>query len=169
MKRIYQKLLLMERFTIKTRHSPEEVKSRVRDLHEEYYGRLLSKGFTVYFKHRVTYGPVFVRNSFWPFAFGRIREEGGLTAVSITVTMHPLVCLLMYPIEFLLAACTVLGGLLCVFTAMMGHLNTEMLGVLIGLIPFVSVFALMLHFAFFRPARKLRRLLEDALVGPEDV
>lgn len=140
MRRLLRRSFLFKRFKIKTRLTKQEVMKRIRDLSDIeygiYYGRVTEHGFSVGERHTRSAAGIMTHNSFAPIARGTVVEDGDMTLISGIMRMHLLTIIFMAPIY-------------------LGFLSTVLL---------FPVLHIVMHFAFFKPAKRLQDTLEDALV-----
>lgn len=139
MNNFLQRLCLVRKFQFRTKLQRNEILARVNSLTEpfasDYYGYVWENGFRIYEKHRKHFFGGSTKNSFAPSVTAVIFEEDGVSLVSCTAHLHPLVMVLFVPI-YLCAALTVV---------------------------FFPAVHLLLHFAFFKPAKRLQENLLDLL------
>ena len=134
-----QRLCLVRKFQFRTKLQRNEILARVDSLTKpftsDYYGYTRENGFRIYEKHHKHFFGGSMKNSFAPAATAVIFEADGVSLVSCTAHLHPLVMVLFVPI-YLCAALTVV---------------------------FLPAVHLLLHFAFFKPAKRLQETLLDSL------
>lgn len=141
MNKILQRLFLFERCEIKTRLSKKEILKKVDYFadpeYTDYYGSISEDGFVIAEKSRKHLTVGYSQNSFAPVAKAKITESDGMTTVSMVIRMNLLVLILFAPIYIIF----LLTVVLC---------------------PFVFI---LLHFAFFKPAKRLKEKIEDILIA----
>lgn len=144
MHKLLQHLLLFEKFEIQTKLPKREILRRMESLmdpdYSDYGGSVSEGGFWIYEKNQKTYAGGRSHNSFAPVATAAITEggEGGLTVISGVLRMNLLVQIVFVPIYLI--------SLLFIF-------------------PFL-IELLILHFAFWKPAKGLKEHLEYVLQEP---
>ncbi len=157
MNKILQKILLIEKFEIKTKLSKERVQ-RILELETrqnyDYRTCFSEKGFCVAEKTRKYSGFVRTNNSFAPVATAKFSEQDGMTVISVLIRMRLFVCLLWYP----LCLFSVFAAIAAVIGLIVGDVE-----LLVGIPIFLFFFGLPL-FAFGRPAKRLKAFLENLLV-----
>ena len=140
MSKLLQRLFLFEKCEIQTEFPKQEVLSRVASFIDseqtDYYGSLSADGFFIGEKNIKHSTFVRTRNSFAPIAKAKIIEENGITTVSVVLRMHLLVMILFVPF-YVVSLLTVV------------------------MFPFVLG---LLHFAFLKPAKKLKQKIENLLI-----
>jgi hypothetical protein len=143
MKKILRKLLLFDKFEIKTRLSKREILRKIDSFadpkYTDYYGYLMEDGFIISEKYVKSFGVGTTKNSFVPVAKAKISEGDGITVVSVAIRMH-LVPLILFTPMYL--AC------------------------LLSVVMFPVIF-LLLHFTFFRSAKRLKEALENLLLSDD--
>jgi hypothetical protein len=136
MHKIFQNLFLFEKFEIQTKLSKQEVLKKIDFFltHEytDYYGRISDNDFFIAGKNRKHYTGGFSRNSFAPIAKATVTQKEDITVISGVLRMNLLVLIIFIPIYLL--------SLLLIFP-----------------FPFMLV---ILHFCFFKPAKRLKEALE---------
>ncbi|MBR7117146.1 MAG: hypothetical protein IKC87_05500 [Clostridia bacterium] len=141
MNKILQRLLLFEKFEIKTKLSKQQILDRVKSFadpgYTDYYGSISESGFFIGEKPLKHSTFVHTKNSFAPVVKAKIVEKDGISTVSIVVRMHLLVLILFIPMY-----------VASLFTIVM--------------FPLVLLF---LHFTFVKPAERLKREVENLLNG----
>ena len=137
--KLLRRLLLFDIFEFRTKLPAREVLARIASFgdpaHSDYNARITEQGFTLYEKPFRHSGGTTVQNSFAPVVRGFVSEEDGLTTVSGLIRMNLLV-LIPFAIIYLCG--------------------------LISLVLF-PILHILLHFAFYRPAKKLKQKLEKLL------
>lgn len=141
MNKILQRLLLFEKFEIKTKLSKQQILDRVKSfadpVYTDYYGSISESGFFIGAKPAKHSAFVHTKNSFAPVVKAKIVEKDGISTVSMVVRMHLLVLILFIPIY-----------VSSLFTIVM--------------FPLMLLF---LHFTFVKPAERLKREVENLLNG----
>lgn len=139
MHKLLRRLLLFDRFEIRTKQPREEVLAKIESLlnngYGEYYGRVSERGFLVGDKPIKSFGIGRMNNSFAPIARASVVEVDGETVITGILRMNLPVLIIFIPIY-------------------LGFLYTLLL---------FPVAHIMLHFFFFRPAKRLREVLEGLL------
>ena len=134
-----QHLLLFEAFNIRTKLSGKDVLRKTASFadpeYTDYDGDVTENGFFIAEKTLKWGSGWCSQNSFAPVAIGKIEERDGMTSISVVLRMRLLVLIIFVPIY--------LSALLCV-------------------VPFPFLY-LLLRFAFFKPAKRLREALESLL------
>ena len=134
-----QRLLLFENFETQTKLSKQEILKRVKSFadaeYTDYCGSISEEGFFIAEKNRKTFAGGHTQNSFAPIAKAKINEKDGLCTVSIVLRMNILVLILFAPIYFIS---------------------------LLLIVPF-PIILIVLHFAFVKPAKRLKESLENLL------
>lgn len=132
-------MFLFRSFEIKTTLSSHEVLDKVNALIEcetdKYYGRTTRDGFFMGENSRKYYMGGSSQNSFAPVAKATVSTENGVTTVAGTIRMHLIVLILFAPVY--------LVSLILILPCVLIHL--------------------LLHFCFFKPAKRLEETLEYLL------
>ena len=140
MNKIIQHLLLFEKFEIQTKMSKKEILEKVNSFadHEytDYYGSVSENGFFIAEKNIKHFIGGHTQNSFAPVARASIEEKDGLSSVSVVLRMNILVLILFAPIYFIS---------------------------LLLIVPF-PIMLVVLHFAFLKPSKRLKQVLEYILL-----
>ena len=140
MNKFIQKLLLIEKFEIKTKLPKAEILKRVESFadleYTDYYGVVWENGFWIAEKSRKHFPGGHTKNPFVPIARGKITEEDGFSTVSVTIRMYAAVMALLVPICFFCLALVLPFLLLCV----------------------------LLHFAFVKPSKRLKEAIESLVL-----
>lgn len=135
-----QRLLLFEKFEIKTKLSKKEILKKIESFaapeYTDYYGSVSESGFFIAEKNRKHFAGGHTQNSFAPIARAKIDEKDGISSVSVVLRMNILVLILFVPI-YLIS--------------------------LLLIVPF-PIMLIVLYFAFIKPAKRLRETLEDLLL-----
>ena len=133
-------MLLFEKFEIQTSLSKKEILKKVKSFadpkYTDYYGSISENGFFIGEKNIKYYTGGHSTNSFAPIAKAEINEKEGISSVSVVIRMNILVLVLFVPIY-----------LVSLFL----------------IIPFPIVLAI-LYFAFIKPAKRLKTILEELLL-----
>lgn len=141
MNKTLQRLFLFEKCEIKTGLSKKEILKKIGSFadpeYTDYYGNISEDGFFVTGKNGKYFTGGHSHNSFAPVAKAKITENDGMTTVSMVIRMKLLVLILFAPI-YIISLLTVV------------------------LFPFMLV---LLHFAFVRPAKRLKEKIEDILTA----
>ena len=141
MNKFLQRLFLFEKCEIKTKRSKKEILKKMDSFtdpeYTDYYGNISEDGFFVAEKSRKHFTGGHSHNSFAPVAKAKITESDGMTTVSMVIRMNLLVLILFAPIYIIFLLTVVLY-------------------------PFVFI---LLHFAFFKPAKRLKEKIEDILIA----
>ena len=139
MNNFLQRLCLIRKFQFRTKLQRNEILARVNSFTDpyvsDYYGFIWENGFWVAEKHRKSFFGGNTKNSFAPAVKAVITEADGVSLVSCTAHLHPILLVFFVPFYFI-AALTVL---------------------------FFPAVHLLLHFAFFKPAKRLEETLLDLL------
>ena len=140
MNKFFQRLLLFEKCEIKTKLSKKEILKKIKSFadskyNSDYYGRIYENGFVIAERYIKQYAVGHSRNSFAPVAKAKIAESDNITTVSMVIRMNFLVQIGFAPIWFI-----------SMFT--------------IVLLPFMLI---LLHFAFIKPAKRLKEEIENLL------
>lgn len=142
MNKFFQRLLLFEKFEVKTKLKKQEVLQKVSSFadpaYTDYYGMVSENGFFLAEKN-VKYSGGHTQNPFAPIARAKIDENEGITSVSVVLRMNILTLIVFVPIYLL--------SLLLIVT--------------------FPIMLLILHFTFVKPARKLKETLENLLQEKE--
>ena len=137
MHKILQKLFLFEKFEIQTKLSKQEILKRIDSISDpeygDYYAGVLENGFIIAEQNIKYFGGGRSQNSFAPVAKATMIEKDGMTVISVTLRMNLLVHALFLPIYILL--------LLAIFT--------------------IPIIYIIMHFAFFKPAKRLKTAMEN--------
>ena len=140
MNKTLQRLLLFEKCEIKTRLSKKEILKKIDSFadskYTDYYGRISDDGFTIVEKNRKHFAGGHSHNSFAPVVKAKITEGDGMTTISMVTRMNLLVLVILVPI-YIISLITVV------------------------LFPFML---LLLHFAFFKPSKRLKEAIEKMLI-----
>ena len=132
-------LLLFDKLEIETKLSKAEILRKVKDFTDgssDYRGRICEDGFTVAERNIKTYsGIIHTQNSFAPVAQAKIIENNGICTVYATFRMNALVLPVFIP-------CYLLMLITFIF------------------VPFMFI---LLHFAFFKPMKRLKEHLTEML------
>ena len=140
MNKLIQHLFLFEKFEIQTKMSKKEIIKKVSSFadpeYTDYYGSVSEDGFFIAEKNRKHFVVGRTQNSFAPTAKARIEEKDGYSTVSGVLRMNILVLILFAPIY---------------------------LFSLLLIIPF-PIMLIILHFAFFKPVKRLKEKLYDLLL-----
>ena len=140
MNKIIQHLLLFEKVEIQTKMSKKEILKKINSFadpqYTDYYGSVSENGFFIAEKNRKHFIVGHTQNSFAPVAKASIEEKDGFSSVSVVLRMNILVLILFAPIYFIS---------------------------LLLIVPF-PIILVVLHFAFFKPSKRLREALEDILL-----
>ena len=143
LKTVLEILFLFHRFRLQTKLTKEEILKRVErfviESKSDYDGWGKNDGFTIVekpFKSFMLFGGF--RNSFAPVAVAKIVEAHGVTTVSCLLRMNIIIQILMVPIY--------LSMFFYVFMA-----------------PVSLIFLVLLHCAFFHPAKRLKKALINIL------
>ena len=135
-----QHLLLFETCKLQTKLSKKSVLKRVESFldphYTDYYGNVWEDGFYAAEKNRKTYESGQSMNSFAPVATAKVTEENGMTTVSVTIRMNPLVMLLFIPL-YLIALISIIG---------------------------IPVILLTLHFTFVKPLERMKNAIGQLLM-----
>ena len=139
MHKLLRRLFLFDVFSLKTKLPAETVLSRIASLadpeYSDYHGHLTSFGFVLAENSLKHSEGVTVHNSFTPVAVGRVNEENGMTTVSGIIRMN-LAALIPFAIIYV---CSLFS------------------------LVFFPVMHILLHFAFYKPARRMKKALERLL------
>lgn len=135
-----QHLFLFEKFEIQTKLSKQEILKRIEAFadseHTDYYGSVAEGGFYIAEKNRKYFAGVHTQNPFAPIARGKIDEKDGSCSVCGVLRMNAL-ALILFPPIYLISLLTI--------------------------VPF-PIMLIILHFAFVKPAKRLKDALEGALL-----
>lgn len=138
LKNVLEILFLFHRFRLQTKLTREEILKRaerfVIENEEDYKGHNKKDGFTIVKRYYKSFIFGYCRNSFAPVAVAKIVEANGVTTVSCLLRMNIIIQILMVPIY--------LSMFFYVFMA-----------------PVSLIFLVLLHCAFFHPAKRLKKAL----------
>ena len=141
MNKFLQRLFLYEKYEIKTKLSKREILKKIDSFadpeYTDYYGGISEDGFFIAEKNRKHFTGGHSQNSFAPVAKAKITDSDGMTTVSMVIRMNLLVLILFAPI-YIISLLTVV------------------------LFPFMLI---LLHFAFVKPAKRLKEKIEDILIA----
>lgn len=141
MNKFLQRLFLFEKCEMKTKRSKKEILKKMDSFtdpaYTDYYGNISEDGFFVAEKSRKHFTGGHSHNSFAPVAKAKITESDGMTTVSMVIRMKLLVLILFAPIY-----------IISLFTVV--------------LFPFMLI---LLHFAFVKPAKRLKEKIKDILTA----
>lgn len=133
---------MFHRFRLQTKLTREEILKRaerfVIENEEDYKGHNKKDGFTIVKRYYKSFIFGYCRNSFAPVAVAKIEEANGVTTVSCLLRMNIIIQILMVPIY--------LSMFFYVFMA-----------------PVSLIFLVLLHCAFFHPAKRLKKALINIL------
>lgn len=140
MNKFLQRLFLFEKYEIETRLSKKEILKKIDSFadpeYTDYCGSISEEGFFIAEKIRKSFTGGRSQNPFAPVANAKITEMDGMTTVSLVIRMNLLTLILFAPI-YLMSLITVI------------------------LFPFML---LLTHFAFFKPAKRLKEALENLII-----
>ena len=140
MDKIIQHLFLFEKFEIQTKKSKKEIIKKISSLayseYTDYYGSVSENEFFIVEKSRKPFAGGHIQNSFAPIAKATIEEKDGCSTISGVLRMNILVLILFTPI-YLVS--------------------------LLLIVPF-PIMLIILHFAFVKPAERLKEALENILL-----
>ncbi len=146
MNKVLQRLFLFRKVEIKTKLSRVEVQNRIDSFchidslsdykDTDYYGSVWYDGFWIAEKSVKFNGAGYTKNSFAPVLKAKIEEEDEQTVISGTLSMNQMVLVMFVPIYLLLTLTLIL-------------------------FPIIHI---ILHFAFFKRAKKLEEAIEMLLV-----
>ena len=142
MKWLLERLFLYKKVEIKTKISKARVMRIMKMLAStrvSYYGRVSDDAFVISADNYrvIAGGHGHVSNSFAPVMRGKVTEENGVATVKGVITMSPLVYA--FALIFELAS-------------------------LVSIVGF-PIFHLVMHLAFFTPAKQMREKTEQTLIG----
>ncbi len=139
-KKLIEMLFLFHKFSFQTKLSKDEISKRVglfiSGNSTDYYGWVKENGFYVAKRAFKSLIILHIANSFATVAWAKITVEEETTTVSVLLSMNIIVWII---------------ALLMVFA------------ILISQIVWYPVFLLIMYFAFFRPAKRLKEKLESLL------
>lgn len=143
--KFFQRLFLFEKIEIQTKLSRAEVLDRIDSFcridsyngytDSDYYGSVSYDGFFVAEKNRKFNGAGYTHNSFAPVMSAKVDERDGMTVISGVLRMNT-ITLIPFSVLYLLFLLTVV------------------------LFPILHI---ILHFAYFRPAKRLKEKIEEIL------
>lgn len=146
MNKLFQRLFLFRKLEIKTKLSRVEVQNRIDSFcrkesfsdyeDADYYGSVWYDGFWIAEKSRKFNGAGYTQNSFAPVLKAKIEEDGEQTVISGTLRMNQVVLVMFVPVYLLLTITLIL-------------------------FPIIHI---ILHFAFFKRAKKLEEKIEMLLL-----
>ena len=143
LKQLLETLFFFHKFQLQTNLTKNEIFKRVEHFVDEndskYVGYVEENGFRIVekcFKSFMFFGHI--KNSFAPIAVAKIVEEEGTTTVFCLLRTHMVLQIIFIPIY--------LSMVLYVFVK-----------------PVFLVFLILSHFAFFHPAKRLKKALESLL------
>ncbi|MBE6548008.1 MAG: hypothetical protein E7667_03905 [Ruminococcaceae bacterium] len=140
MNKYMQRLFLFETFEIQTKLSKKEIMTKVKSFanpeYTDYFGSVSNDGFLVAQKYTKYFSGGSARNSFAPIAKAKICEKDGIATVKVILRPRALVIILFAPI-YILTLITIL---------------------------IFPLTLLLMHFAFVKPAQKLKTSLENLLL-----
>lgn len=143
MNKFFQRLFLFEKYEIQTKLSKQQILDKIKSFadpeYTDYYGSISECGFFIGEKNRKFFSGGHSQNSFAPVAKAKIVEKDSITTVSMIIRMNLLVMILFAPI-YVMSLLTIV------------------------LFPLVLLF---LHFAFVKPAKRLKQEIENLLMGSE--
>jgi len=143
MNQFFQRLFLFEKCEIQTKLSKQQILNRVKSFADfedaDYYCSVLEDRFFIGEKSRKHFVGGHSQNSFAPVATAKITEKDGSTTVSMVLRMNLLVLILFVPF-YVLSLLTIV------------------------LFPLVWV---LLYFAFVKPTKRLKQLIENLLTENE--
>lgn len=167
MKKVLINLLPFEKYEIVTDLSKEKIFERISaesdSRNGEYIGLLRKDKFIFAektYKHSALGRS---RNSFAPVAVARLGEKNGKTLVSVKVRMPLPTCILFFPMYVISVIFFLFGLIWFVFDIIAAIGGSGMTGDFLSLLVLLPPEQLLLFFAFKRPAKKLKALLETIL------
>ena len=147
MNKFFQRLLLFETVEIQTKLSRAEVLDRIDSFcrvdsyngytDSDYYGWVSFDGFFIAEKNSKFNGAGYTHNSFAPVMRAKVDEREGITVISGVLRMNTFT-LIPFSVLYLLFLLTII------------------------LFPILHV---ILHFAYFRPAKRLKEKIEEILIS----
>ena len=143
MNHFFQRLFLFEKYDIQTGLSKKQILNRVESFakyEDDYYCSVSENGFFIGEKSRKHFSGGYIQNSFAPVAKAKIIEKDGITTVSMVLRMHLLVWILVVPF-YILSLLTIV------------------------LFPLEWI---LLHFAFVKPKKRLKQLIENLLIENDE-
>lgn len=162
----FMKLLLFERFKIQTTASTNDLLKSIESLIEaesdDYYGHISEDRFFIGEKNRKYHFGGQSRNSLAPIATGKIQTAETGTTVSVTVRMNLLSCIVLIPIYFCCALCFLFGTVDAILQGIGAMAGAGAFPSYELFLPF-PIMLILLFFAFWRPAKRLRKKIEAAL------
>ncbi|MBQ9802659.1 MAG: hypothetical protein IJW51_06290 [Clostridia bacterium] len=163
MKKLLGWLLPFEKYTIRTKSAKEAVLQQAISVGafecESYYSRALKNGFVIAEKTVKAFLVGRTQNSFAPVAHVKMREEDGLTVLSVLVRMRVFVCAIFLPLYLLFLLTFLIGITELIVGVAGGAANANELADLPPLLLPWPILQAVFYIAFKRPAKRMKELL----------
>lgn len=167
MKRFLLKLLPFECYELQTKLSKDRILNTVKtkiDPYGDYRSRVSEDGFCVAEKNHKSLGIGNTHNSFAPVAHAKVRESDGLSTVSVNIRMNLIVQAIFLPLYVfsVLAFVFAIANAIVYATGAMDGAEYELAS--LTLLLMFPIMQLLMYFAFKRPAKRLRKFLDELIL-----
>ena len=171
-KKVLSWFLPFERYTLSSKLPKDkllkEVKSEISFQREDILGEVFENFFYIGIRcYKLKFG--YAKNSFAPIADVKINEQENTTNLSVTIRMRLFACIVFYPLYFLSLICFI-GAIIALAVFLVGTIiGVETIQIDYSAISFIlfPVFQLVAYFAFKRPAKKLKHLIDSIALKDE--
>lgn len=163
MKKLLWWLLPFEKYKIRTKSAKEAVLHQAVCVGDfgcgSYYSHALKNGFVIAEKTVKGFLIGRAQNSFAPVAHVKMREEDGVTVLSVLVRMRVFVCAIFLPLYLLFLMTFLIGITELIVGVAGGAANANGLADLPSLLLPWPVLQAVCYIAFKRPAKRMKELL----------